>query len=117
MDKSNEAYYLNKYKYPEQQDQSNNDKKKGKKDKKNDGLSKEEKMAQKELKKKRMQELYQKKNKKETSGLANAKKYIDKTKPGEKRIYLENCQNIMILLMFRVLGTIGGQKNNFSKLT
>jgi hypothetical protein len=30
MDKSNEAYYLNKYKYPEQQDQSNNDKKKEK---------------------------------------------------------------------------------------
>ena len=50
MDKSNEAYYLNKYKYPEQQDQSNNDKKKGKKDKKdkkNDGLSKEEKWPKK----------------------------------------------------------------------
>ena len=88
MDKSDEAYYLNKYQYPEQQDQYNNDKKKGKKDKKdkkNDGLSKEEKMAQKELKKKQMQELCQKKNKKATSGLANVKKYIDKTKPGEKK--------------------------------
>ena len=53
MDKTDETYYLNKYKYPEQQDQSNNDQKKGKKDKQKDGggLSKEEKMAQKELKK------------------------------------------------------------------
>ena len=59
--------------------------KKNKKDKKTDGLSKEEKMAQKELKKKQMQELCQKKNKKATSGLANVKKYIDKTKPGEKK--------------------------------
>jgi len=42
-------------------------------------------MAQKELKKKQMQELCQKKNKKATSGLANVKKYIDKTKPGEKK--------------------------------
>ena len=118
MDKSDETYYLNKYKYPEQQEECKNDKKKGKKDKKNDGLSKEEKMAQKELKKKQMQELCQKKNKKATSGLANVKKYIDKTKPGEKKDLSgdqENYQNIMILHMLKVHGMIGGKKNNFSK--
>ena len=85
MDNTNEIYYLNKYKYLSQSDNSEKDKKKDKKDKNNDTLSNEEKKRQKELKKKQMQELCQQKNKKATTNLSMIKKYEDKTKPGEKK--------------------------------
>ena len=82
MEKTNEIYYINKYKYLEDENSKNQPKKKdGKGD---ENLSKEEKMRQKELKKKQMQELCQQKSKKVTN-LAKVKKYIDHTKPGEKK--------------------------------
>ena len=84
MEKTREIYYLNKYKYLEE-DASTETKKDKKKDGKGDeAMSKEEKMRLKELKKKNMQELCQQKTKKATN-LADVKKYIDKTKPGEKK--------------------------------
>ena len=83
MEKTNEIYYLNKYKYLEQEESAGA--KKGKKDKKGeDGMSKEEILRQKELKKKQMQELCQQKTKKATN-LSEVKKYVDNTKPGEKK--------------------------------
>ena len=71
MMKSSEIYYLNKYKYPSQGGEVD---------------SKEEKMRLKELKKKQMQEMCQQKNKKATLNLSNVKKYVDQTKPGDKKI-------------------------------
>ena len=81
MEKSNEIYYLNKYKYLDMNSINESNKKDTKKD---ENLSKEEKMRQKELKKKQMQELCQQKNKK-AKNLSNVKKYYDKTKPGDKK--------------------------------
>ena len=88
MDKSNELYFLNKYKYLNLSETSSG--------KIEEELSKEEKKRQKELKKKQMQELCQQKSKKVTN-LAKVKKYIDHTKPGEKkdlnREFLKNWPN------------------------
>ena len=89
MDKSNDLYYLNKYKYlsadiAEQQHQQSKTSSQTTSQKTPEQLAKEEKMRQKELKKKQMQELCQQKTKK-TINISNTKKYIDKTKPGEKK--------------------------------
>jgi valyl-tRNA synthetase len=78
MEKTNEIYYLNKYKYLDEDSPSGTKKK----DAKNE--EKEEQMRQKELKKKKMQDLCQQKSKKATN-LSKVKKYIDHTKPGEKK--------------------------------
>ena len=61
-----------------------------------------------------MQELCQQKTKK-AKNLANVKKYVDKTNPGGKKIYLVNSQKIMILHMLKALGMIGGKKKDFLK--
>jgi len=76
MDKSNELYFLNKYKYLNLSETSSG--------KTEEELSKEEKKRQKELKKKQMQELCQQKNKKAIN-LTKEKKVLDDTKPGEKK--------------------------------
>ena len=81
MEKTSEIYFLNKYKYLILNSNDESNKKDTKKD---DNLSKEEKMRQKELKKKLMQEQCQQKTKK-AKNLSNVKKYVDKTKPGEKK--------------------------------
>ena len=83
MDKSNELYYQNKYKYLQQNNQAENQKEYLDKEKTNNVLSNAEKINKKDLKKKRMQELCQQKNKK--TNLSNIKKYIDKTNPGDKK--------------------------------
>ena len=80
MDKTNEIYYLNKYKYLD-----TNSKDANKKDSKDEeALSKEEKMRQRELKKQKMQEQCQQKTQK-VKNLAQVKKYKDNTTPGEKK--------------------------------
>ena len=79
MDKTNEIYYLNKYKYISE---NNSQKKEEEKNKKENEIHLKK---LKELKKKRMQELCQQKSKKTSPNISNAKKYVDKTKPGEKK--------------------------------
>ena len=81
MEKTNELYYLNKYKYLNQFNQGDT---KTKEEKCKEDISKEEKLRQKELKKKQMQELCKQKNKKDLSKIQK-KIYEDKTKPGEKK--------------------------------
>ena len=75
MEKTNELYFLNKYKYLTLSSSSG---------KTEEELSKEEKRKQKELKKKQMQEICQQKTKK-SMNLPKEKKIIDDTKPGEKK--------------------------------
>ena len=79
MDKSNELYFLNKYKYINLSESSSG--------KTEEELAKEEKKRQKELKKKQMQELCQQKNKKAIN-LSKANKVLDDTKPGEKKKFI-----------------------------
>ena len=76
MEKTNEIYFLNKYKYLNVSSTSSG--------KSEEELAKEEKKRQKELKKKQMQEMCQQKNKKGIS-LTKEKTVIDDTKPGEKK--------------------------------
>ena len=71
MEKTNELYFLNKYKYLTLSSSSG---------KTEEELSKEEKRKQKELKKKQMQEICQQKTKK-SMNLPKEKKIIDDTKP------------------------------------
>ena len=76
MEKTNEVYFLNKYKYLGVSNSSSG--------KSEEELAKEEKKRQKDLKKKQMQEICQQKNKKGIS-LSKEKTVIDDTKPGEKK--------------------------------
>lgn len=91
MEKTSDLYILHKYKYLDadnaEKDFRQSNKGETGKDSKKDAekLAKEEKMRQKELKKKQMQEQCQQKNKKANINLTNAKKYVDNTKPGEKK--------------------------------
>ena len=77
MEKSNELYFMNKYKYLNLSEASSG--------KTEEELSKEEKRKQKELKKKQMQETCKQKNKKVALNISKDKKIIDETKPGEKK--------------------------------
>lgn len=77
MEKSNELYFMNKYKYLNLSEASSG--------KTEEELAKEEKRKQKELKKKQMQETCKQKNKKVALNISKDKKIIDETKPGEKK--------------------------------
>ena len=77
MEKSNELYFMNKYKYLNLSEASSG--------KTEEELAKEEKRKQKELKKKQMQETCKQKNKKVALNISKNKKIIDETKPGEKK--------------------------------
>ena len=106
MDKANELYYLNKYKYLNLTPESST--------KSPEELSKEEKKRQKELKKKQMQELCQQKNKK-VMNLSKEKTIIDETKPGEKKIY-QNFRKTTSHPLLKVHGMPGGKRKAFLKL-
>ena len=83
MDKTNEINFFKENN--NMQENNPEDHKKGKNTKENEkDLKKAEKLNHKELKKKRMKELCQQKKKK-APNIFNAKKYVDKTKPGEKK--------------------------------
>ena len=88
MERTSDLYILHKYKYLDadnaEKDFRQSNKGETKKDPKKDEekLAKEEKMRQKELKKKQMQEQCKQKTKKTN---INLKKYVDNTKPGDKK--------------------------------